>query len=92
MNEKPTLSSTSLWATAYAMVRGVRLLEVLPRNGHPRNSFILDNTDNRAHFALQEYWNGTPVCHVRKLLDWHVKLLELAREVEGTPARPARGA
>ena len=87
-----TIPTTSLWAAAYAMVRGVRLLDVLPRNGRLRNTLVLDNTGDRAHESLHEYWQGNPVANVRDILDARMDLLDRLYQVEQTSSELAREA
>jgi hypothetical protein len=85
-----TVVTTSLWGCALAMIRGVQLLEVLPKQGRfDRNAFLLDNTDDLARLALDDYWRSDPAVPLRTLIAVRNGLLE---RLDIASPRAARGA
>lgn len=90
--KEETYTTTSLWGTALAMARGVKLLGVLPRTPQrPRDAFILDNTGGRARKAMDDYLTGDPLVPLRQFITARTILLERMAQAHDTPQEAARG-
>lgn len=67
--------TVGLWASAYALTLGVKLLRVVKDPGQ-KAVFVLDDTDGIASSALNEWWNGQPVVNGRTLVAARSALLD----------------
>ena len=89
----PTIYTTSLWAAAYAMTRGARLLGVYVRTGqHFRNAFVLSNENGIALQAVDDWWTDDPLVHARALMSARLELLNRMRKAEQASLQAMRGA
>jgi hypothetical protein len=78
--ETRTVEAFSLWGTAYAMTRGVRLVQVIPgRVG--RAAFLLDDSDGRATEALNEWREGHAMVNGRNLVEVQRELIVRAKRM-----------
>jgi len=67
--------TVALWASAYALTLGVRLLEVVADSGQ-KAVFVLDDSAGQATEALDTWWNGSPMVNGRDLVAARSVLLD----------------
>lgn len=67
--------TVGLWASAYAMTLGVKLLQVV-RDPGQKAVFVLDDTGGQATAALNTWWNGQPIVNGRTLVAARSALLD----------------
>jgi hypothetical protein len=72
----------SVWGTAYAMARGVRLLRVFKEPGSRKASFALADDYGEATEALQQWWQGDPMIGGRSLVEARRIVLEKMKYIE----------
>ena len=72
----------SVWGTAYATCKGVRLLRVYREPGSRKITFALADDYGEATEALQQWWQGDPVIGGRSLVEARRIVLEKMKYVE----------
>lgn len=71
----------SLWAGAYALAQGVRLVRIEPGNtGRVRLYF--DDKDGAASAAINEWRNGAALIQGRVLMKYRTELLAAAKALQ----------
>jgi len=69
----------SLWAGAYALAQGVRLLRMEPQSHNRRVRFYFDDENGAASAALTEWRNGAAIVPGRVLMKYRTELLAAAK-------------
>jgi hypothetical protein len=77
---KERLLVWSMWAVAFCVVEGVKVVGTVP--GHyGRMGWLLDDSDGEASRALEKWRNGVPIVNGRALLDAHSRLMDDAKQL-----------
>lgn len=78
MKTQPNTKRTnSLWPAAYCLTQGVKLLYAVKENGQ-RAIWIMDDTDQKATAALNDWYQGDPLVGGRSFLAARSILLDAA--------------
>jgi hypothetical protein len=75
------VSVYSLWAGAYALAQGVRLIRIEPGNTG-RARFYFDDENGAASAAINEWRNGTAMIPGRVLMKYRTELLAAAKALQ----------
>jgi hypothetical protein len=78
--ELPVLVVYSMWAVAYCVVSGVKIVGT-QTGSYRRMGWRLDNADGRAKGLLDEWRSGAPIVNGRALLDAHNRLMDDVRHL-----------
>jgi hypothetical protein len=73
--------TVALWASAYALTRGVRLIRVERGQTH-KAVIVLDDTEGQATEALEVWWCATPMVNGRSLIAARSVLLDEITNVQ----------
>ncbi len=71
-----TIITYSVWAAAFALVNGVRLVDTVPGD---RVGFVLDDSDGRATWAVIQWRQDDATVDGRALVETYRDLLTRAR-------------
>jgi hypothetical protein len=78
--EARTVEAFSLWGAAFAMTRGVRLVQVIP-GVRGMAVFVLEDGDGKASQALVDWRAGNTLIDGRSLVENQRELLTGARRI-----------
>jgi len=78
--EMPVLVVYSMWAVAYTVVCGVKVVGT-QTGSYGRVGWRLDNADGRTKQLLDEWRSGVAIVNGRALLDAHNRLMDDVRHL-----------
>lgn len=65
--DKPTLETKDLWQSAFLLVKGADLLDVVPRPNNGKREVVFIFKGDQVHEHLREFKSGQAVCNITNL-------------------------